>query len=62
MSRLELEQFVLGQLKDLRLEMDQRAQDIAKGQFERLMLEKAKSDTILEGRANAFTVEVEHKI
>ena len=42
--------------------MEMRASEIAIRQTKKVMEEKAQSDTLLEGRSAAFTVEVENKI
>ena len=42
--------------------MELRAAEIAQRQTKKVMEEKAQSDTLLEGRSQAFTVEVENKI
>ena len=50
------------QLKLLKKEMEMRAAEIAQRQTKKVMEEKTQSDTLLEGRSQAFTVEVENKI
>ena len=50
------------QLKLLKKEMEMRMTEIAQRQTKKVMEEKAQSDTLLEGRSQAFTVEVENKI
>ena len=50
------------QLKLLKKEMEMRMSEIAQRQTKKVMEEKAQSDTLLEGRSQAFTVEIENKI
>ena len=50
------------QLKVLKKEMEMRAAEIAQRATKKVIEEKVQSDTLLEGRSQAFTVEVENKI
>ena len=46
----------------LRKEVENRILDVAQRTAKKTMSEVGESDTLLEGRANAFTVDIEQKI
>ena len=50
------------QLRLLRKEVENRILDVAQRTAKKTMSEIGESDTLLEGRANAFTVDIEQKM
>ena len=49
-------------LRALRSQFEARASEIAKFEARKVLSEREQADTLLEGRANAFTVESETKL
>ena len=49
-------------LEQLTKHLENKAADISSRQMHKILQDKAESDTLLEGRAALFTVEVEKKV
>ena len=61
-AKTELTDLFNHQMLKLRKDLEVRITEISQRQTKKIMEEKAQSDTLLEGRSAAFTVEIESKI